>query len=112
MAGVPDTMPRWLGMRGSILAAAFSTSLAVYVVYWQEYDASLTGFLLTMASTYTSPVHAGVSKLRAFTTNQLGSAHRLYTGCATLMSWKYKVRRGEVGGDSIDLPALFASGNR
>ncbi|KAJ3557433.1 hypothetical protein NM688_g1472 [Phlebia brevispora] len=42
----------WVFMRGDMLGGAFAASLAAYLVYGQNYDASKTGFSLTMAVTF------------------------------------------------------------
>lgn len=47
--------PRWISVIGQVLAGAFSSALAAYLVYGQRFDASTTGFSLTMSSAYLSP---------------------------------------------------------
>ncbi|KAJ3557434.1 hypothetical protein NM688_g1473 [Phlebia brevispora] len=47
---------RWIGIRGSLLAAAFSTGLAAWLTYGERYDASRTGFALTMAIGFGSTI--------------------------------------------------------
>ena len=40
---------RWVTIRGELLAALFTTSLAAYLVYGTAYDSARTGFVLTAA---------------------------------------------------------------
>ena len=48
----PPIALRWISCRAEVLAAAFSTALAAYLVYGKAYDASRTGFSLEMAGEF------------------------------------------------------------
>ncbi|KAI9069817.1 hypothetical protein FKP32DRAFT_1671074 [Trametes sanguinea] len=57
---------RWLGMRIDVFALLFSTSLAAYLTYTSDLNASNTGFSLTMATAFSAVINQMVRAFNEF----------------------------------------------
>lgn len=90
---------RWISCRAETLAAAFSTSLAAYLVYGQKFDSSRIGFSLTMAGT--SSVYDRIPLVSHETAQQSRLATSYYGSYAISTNLRWKVNNTELSFESL-----------
>ena len=87
-----DIILRWMYVMGQLFGGTFSAALAAYLVYGQRFDASRTGFSLTMASAYW---------LRVFLSSLLKGISVGF--CSQIMWWVRAFNEFEVQGKRLCL---------